>query len=132
MQRKMIVSNGDEGLSFCSDNGYTYLDFEMINGNLVLVYDDGISEISEKEEEYYYKQYLKEKQKEREAKEIWVIYSDDEYGYTSRLYKGKGRNSYTFYITEAQKFTRADAQKRAIMMTRNSKVGRKWIALQIK
>ena len=133
MQREMLISTYEDGVDFCNYNGFTFLDIEFINGNLILFYDDGRMERNEKEEAYYLKQYLKEQKKEQEAKQHWVIYSDDEYGVLSRLYKGKGRGAsgYTFYITEAQKFPKAEAQRRAIMMTRNSKTGRKWFALQV-
>ena len=47
-------------------------------------------------------------------------------------YDAKYVGQYTFYLSEAETYTKAEAQKKAAMMTRNTKVGRVWFGLQIK
>lgn len=135
MLRKMIVVSPDDGYEWCKNVGVEYIDSEIsASGEFVMTYDDGTPKpMTKKEEEYYEKQFLREQKKkereERQAKEVWIIYSDDPY--YSRMYKGVGRH-YTFNANEAEKLHKDEAQRKAIMMTKNSKVGRTWVALRIK
>ena len=135
MEREMKIFSWTDGYEWCMENGYEFLGIDVDNaGDLVMHYEDGkMPPMSKKEEEYIEKQLRqqeKERKKELEKLEVWVIASDD--GYCSRMFKGKGRNQYTFYISEAATYTKSEAQKRAVMMTRNSKVGRIWFGLRIK
>lgn len=135
MQREMKISTWNDGYEWCMENGYEFLGIEPdSNGDLIMFFEDGqLPPLSKKEEEYYeklVKQEERELKKEIESKQIWVIASDD--GYCSRMYKGKGRGQYTFNLCDAETYTKSEAQKKAAMMTRNTKVGRVWFGLQIK
>lgn len=135
MIKYMMIVDDIEGREWCAMRGYRYLGTRIHpEYGFVMEYDDGISEpMSKKEEEYYIKMIEKEERqlkREREAKEVWIVASDD--GINSRMYKGKGRMQYTFYICDAKEYSKSEAQRTAIMMTKNTKVGRKWFAMKLR
>ena len=140
MIKYMPVTNEEEGREWCFINGFDYCGTRIHKDyGYVMAYDDGHIEISEKEENYLYAQYLKdEKERQREEKkkavlnETWVIASDD--GINSRMYLSKSKSKkdcYTFEITEAKKCTKLEAQKTAALMTQRSRTGRVWFGLRI-
>lgn len=135
MIKYMRIVDDMEGREWCSLNGYRYLGTRIHpEYGFVMEYEDGVSEpMSKKEEEYYIKMIEKEERqlkREREAKEVWIVASDD--GINSRMYKGNGRMQYTFYICDAKEYSKSEAQRTAIMMTKNTKVGRKWFAMKLR
>lgn len=135
MRRQIQVTNEIEGRQWCDENGYEYCGTRIHKDyGYVMEYDDGKSmPMSVEEEEYYIKQYEKEQKKLREAKEEWVIASDD--GINSRMYRSNSKtrkNCYTFNLSEAGIFSKAEAQKTAALMTQRSRVGRIWFGLRVK
>lgn len=135
MKHFIYVENEIEGRNWCLENGYIYCGTRQnSNFEYVMAYEDNQgSPMSLEEEEYYLKQLEKEEKKQTVLNEVWVIASDD--GVCSRMYrsKSKGRKDcYTFYLSEAKKCTKLEAQKVAAIMTQRSKVGRVWFGLQIK
>ncbi len=137
MRKQIQVVNEIEGREWCEENGYEYCGTRIHRDyGYVMEYDDGtpnVVEMSKEEEEYYIKQYEKEQKKLREAKEEWVIASDD--GYSSRMYRSKSKSRkdcYTFYLSDAMIYTKAEAQKTAALMTQRSRTGRVWFGLRVK
>lgn len=137
MRKQMPVVNEIEGREWCEENGYEYLGTRIHRDyGYVMEYDDGtpnVSKMSVEEEEYYIKQYEKEQKKLREAKEQWVIASDD--GYSSRMYRSKSKSRkdcYTFNLSEAKICSSKEAYQISTMMTKRSRVGRTWYPLRIK
>lgn len=128
MRKYMFVTDETEGREWCNLHGFRYCgtrinsDFEYI-----MEYEDNeYDSVSQREEEYYLKQ-------QSALNETWVIASDD--GINSRMYRSKSKtnkNRYTFYLSEAKKCTKVEAQKIAAIMTQKSKTGRQWFALKIK
>ena len=58
----------------------------------------------------------------------WVVMSED--GYNSPLFVGT-YNRYVYQIGEAKLFTKQEAQRKAVMMTKNTKVGCVWKAIKV-
>ena len=135
MRRQIQVVNEIEGREWCEENGYVYCGTRIHRDyGYIMEYEDGEpTPMSAEEEEYYIKQYEKEQKKLREEKEEWVIASDD--GYSSRMYRSKSKsrsNCYTFYLSDAMIYSKAEAQKTAALMTQRSRTGRVWFGLRIK
>ena len=71
--------------------------------------------------------------KQSESKEVWIIASDD--GFNSRMFRSKSKSRkdcYTFELSEAGLYSKAEAQKTAALMTQRSSTGRIWFGLRIK
>ena len=135
MLKRIQVENEIDGRQWCEDNGYIYMGTRIHRDyGFIMEYEDGTpTPMSKEEEDYYLKMLEKEEKKKAALNETWVIASDD--GINSRMYrsKSKGRKDcYTFYLSEARRCTKLEAQKTAAIMTQRSKVGRIWYGLRIK
>lgn len=148
MRKYIPVVNEIEGRDWCKEHGYKYCGTRIKPDiGFVMEYEDGESEpLDEEYIKYLEKQYLdaiKKEKKEKvenkkgqyyldipEMKEIkdWVVMSED--GYNSPLFVGT-YNRYVYQIGEAKLFTKQEAQRKAVMMTRNTKVGRVWNAVRL-
>lgn len=122
----MPIINEIEGRQWCELHGFEYCGTH-INSNYeyIMEYDDGeFNKVSQEEEEYYLRQ-------QAIFNEVWVVVSED--GINSTMYRSKNsKNRYTFYLSEAQKCTKVEAQKIAAIMTQRSRTGRIWSAIRIK
>ena len=129
MKRYIPVVNEMDGREWCVENGYEYLGTRIHSEyGFVMEYEDNSFDFISDEEEKYY---LKQLEKEEALKEKWIIASED--GFNSTLYyTGNKERPYNFNINEAKKYTKVYAQKKAVMMTNNSKVGRVWFAMEVK
>lgn len=120
MVKHIEVLTEEDGLNWCTYMGYEFLGIEPDSLNrLILTYEDGT--LSREEEEYYLRKMEREEEK-------WVIYSED--GCNSTLYKSE--KGYVFRVADAKRYNKANAQRVAVMMTKNSRVGRVWKVLKVK
>lgn len=150
MRKYIPVVNEIEGRDWCIEHGYKYCGTRIKpDMGFVMEYEDSEPEpLDEEYIKYLEKQYAEAKRKEQrenggkktkkgqyyldipEMEEVkdWVVVSED--GYNSSLFVGT-YNRYVYQIGEAKLFTKQEAQRKAVMMTRNTKVGRIWNAVKL-
>ena len=146
MRRFIPVVNETEGREWCTEHGYKYCGTRIKpDVGFVMEYEDYEPDpLDERYIKYLEQQYLGSQKKAKrettkkgqyyldipgmEEVKDWVVVSED--GYNSHLFVGT-HNRYVYQIGEAKLFTKQEAQRKAVMMTRNTKVGRIWSAVKL-